>query len=294
METKENLLRIRTNYGTFVIDGVRDKKMAQGLARSPYQNEHLLAVARAFLNKESVAVDIGAHIGTFALPLAAAADKVIAFEPSPEAFALLTRNAAENNAPLQLINKALGSTTGSGALLTRNKSNAGANTIVAGGTIPVSTLDDEVVHADFIKIDVEGMELEVLKGGTRLIEHSRPAVLFEVNLSQLRAHGTSPRALERFFTERGYHLYIPLEEKGVVLARVQSATILTAFIAPRAWLFRSDSAPFDLLAVPRERSLPLPSTGFGTALAHAFKNNLAVKMHRLRVWLGYPSHEHKG
>ncbi|MEK7101792.1 MAG: FkbM family methyltransferase [Patescibacteria group bacterium] len=289
MEIKDNLLTIHTQYGQFMVDRVRDKKMAQGLARSPYPNEHLFTIARAFVNEQSVVIDIGAHIGTFALPLAAMAGNVIAFEPSPEAFALLAHNVAENKASIQLVNKALGSEKGSGTLVVRNAANAGANTLVEGGNIPVTTLDDEVTHANFIKIDVEGMELEVLEGGTRLIERARPVVLFEVNLSQLRAHGASPRALERFFTERGYDLYISLEQKGGVLARVRSATLLTAFIAPRAWLFWSDSAPFDLIAIPEERAVPLRRVGFIAALSSVLKNNLLIKGHRLLAWLGIHS-----
>lgn len=278
---------IRTRYGTFAIDLVQDKKMAYALRSDEYPNEGLLRTARAFTNKKSTIVDIGAHIGTFSVPIAANVEKVIAFEPSPEAFSLLSRNAEENNASLLLINAALGSRKGSGTLVVRNASNAGANTLIQGGDIPVTTLDDEVEHADFIKMDVEGMELEVLQGGTQLIERARPAVLFEVNLSQLRAHGTSPRALERFFTEHGYRLYVPIEQKDGMLARVHSATLLTAFIAPRAWLFFGESAPFDLIAIPKERALPLPHTSFSTALIYALKNNLSIKMHRLRARLGY-------
>lgn len=282
---------IHTRYGTFAIDSERDKKMMGALESSEYPNETLLKVARQFVNKKSIVVDIGAHIGTFSIPIADLVEKVIAFEPSSEAFALLSRNAKENNVPLQLIHKALGSEKGSGTLLVRNMSNAGANTLVPGGDISVVTLDDEVTDADFIKMDVEGMELEVLRGGTRLIDRMRPVVLFEVNLSQLRAHGVLPRALERFFSEHGYQLYVPLEEKDGMLARVRSATLLTAFIAPRAWLFFGDSAPFDLIAVPCEREIRLPHTGFTDALLSALKNNLAVKMHRMRTWLGYPSYD---
>jgi len=284
MREEGTIVRVPTSYGTFSVDTTRDKKMAEALRKGKYPNEDLLATARAFVNKKSAVIDIGAHIGTFAIPIANDVKEVIAFEPSPEAFALLSRNVEENGVLAKLVNKALGSTRGRGTLLTRNASNAGANTLVAGGTIPVATLDDEVAHADFIKMDVEGMELDVLRGGARLIERSRPVILFEVNLSQLRAHGTSPRALERFFTQRGYRLYVLLE-RGHTLARVQSATLLTAFIAPRSWLFFGESAPFDLVAVPEERPLPRECVGFATALAHAFRHNLSVKIRRVRAWL---------
>lgn len=228
---------IRTRYGTFTIDPRRDKKMAKALESEEYPNEELLTIARLFVNERSVVVDIGAHIGTFAVPIARVAGDTIAFEPSHEASTLLLKNATENNARIRVVNKALGSTVGSGTLVIRKASNAGANTLVPGGDIPVTTLDDEVRDADFIKMDVEGMEVEVLRGGIRLIERARPIVLFEVNLSQLRAHHTSPRALGRFFIQRGYRLYFPLERKNLVLAHVHSVTLLAAFIAPRAWIF---------------------------------------------------------
>jgi len=284
MSGEEAIVRISTPRGAFFVDTESDKKMAGALRSDAYPNEGLLAVARAFVNEKSVVVDIGAHIGTFAIPIAADAEEVIAFEPSPRAFALLSRNAEENGISFRLINKALGSARGGGTLLTRNASNAGANTLSPGGTIPVATLDDEVTHADFIKMDVEGMELDVLRGGTGLIERARPVVLFEVKLSQLRAHGASPRALERFFSERNYRLYVPLERKRT-LARVRSATLLTAFLAPRAWFFFGESAPFDLIAVPAERPLPFSSVGFGTALLYAIANNLLVKARRIRAYL---------
>ncbi|OGG80225.1 hypothetical protein A3J11_00910 [Candidatus Kaiserbacteria bacterium RIFCSPLOWO2_02_FULL_55_12] len=284
MNGKEMIVRVPTSHGMFFVDVGSDKKMAGALQNGEYPNEGLLAVARVFVNEKSIVIDIGAHIGTFAVPIARTAGTVIAFEPSPDAFALLSRNATEHAIPLQLINKALGSRKGSGTLVTRNASNAGANTLVAGGDIPVTTLDDEVAHADLIKIDVEGMELDVLHGGAKLIARARPVVMFEVNLSQLRAHGASPRALERFFTERNYRLYVPLAQKNK-LARVRSATLLTACIAPRAWLFFGESAPFDLIAVPTERPLPVSSTGFDTALLYIIKNNLLVKARRIRAYL---------
>lgn len=285
MRKKETISRIQTPHGIFFIDSVRDKKIATALQRGEYPNEGLLAVARAFVNGKSVVLDIGAHIGTFAIPLATVVEKVIAFEPSPENGDLLSRNARENNVALHIVNKALGSEAGNGTLLVRSASNAGANTIVPGGDIPIVTLDSEVAHADFIKMDVEGMELDVLHGAVRLIERTRPVVLFEVNLSQLRAHDASPRALEDFFVRRGYRLYLPLEQENHVLARVHSATLMTACIAPSAWLFFGESAPFDLIAVPKERTLPLPCGSFAQALVYAVKNNMLIKLHRMRAGL---------
>ncbi|MBI2025332.1 FkbM family methyltransferase [Candidatus Kaiserbacteria bacterium] len=287
----QNIQNIRTRYGAFFIDVVRDKKMAYALKSAAYPSEGLLRLARLFVNEKSVVVDIGAHIGTFAVPIAAHAGRVIAFEPSPASFELLSRNVGAANGNFELKQEALGKESGSGTILVRNASNAGANTLSPGDDIPVATLDSEVAHADFIKIDVEGMELDVLRGGAGLIERARPAVLFEVNLFQLRAHGTSPRALERFFKTRKYSLYFPLAGK---LACVANTTLVSALFAPRAWLFGSDSAPFDLLAVPRERPLPVPCGGFFRLIRYLISENLTAKLTRLSRIFSHASRRYTG
>jgi hypothetical protein len=106
-------------------------------------------------------------------------------------------------------------------------------------------------------------------------------VFFEVNLSQLRSHNTSPRALERFFTQRGYQLFCPLEGNNNVLAYVRSTSLLTALIAPKAWFFFGESAPFDLLAVPKERPLPFSPAGFMSAIGYAVRTNIVSKQKRI-------------
>ncbi len=279
--------KVNTRYGSFWIDKERDRKMAGAFAKGLFPTEPLIEMARLFLKPGGIVLDIGAHIGTFSLPLTSLAGKVIAFEPSPQIFALLVQNAAERSPAPTLINKALSSTAGEGALVVRNTANAGATTLVAGGSIPISVLDDEVSQADLIKIDVEGMELKVLQGGERLISRSRPVVFFEVNISQLRAHGTSLRSLAKFFIQRGYVLYIPLAGSKGRVARVRSITVLAACIAPRALLFFGESAPFDLIAVPQEHSLPCPSLGFTAALVGAVRHNVRVKARRARNLIGY-------
>lgn len=269
------------------MDDARDKKMAVALRGADYPNEEILRIARAFTTQESTVIDAGAHIGTFAVPVSQFVKEVIAFEPSAETFATLVRNAAQNNRSIDARNKALGAREARGSLVQRSAANAGAHSLMPGDDVAVGVLDKEVSRADFIKIDVEGMEAEVLAGGAALIAKSRPVVFFELNLSQLRAHGASPRGLARFFVTRGYRLYLPVEKtKGVFgLARVRSLTLMTALIAPRAWLLHAQSAPFDILAVPAERPLPLPCGGFAAALWHALAHNSRVRAARLRAYL---------
>ncbi len=249
-----------TSHGQFAIDTIADAKMAKVFARGMHHQEDVIDLISAFIHKESVVIDVGAHIGTLAIPLAQRAKKVIAFEPVPNSFALLKQNAELNGVSIDARNKRLAERPGRARFDVMNASNAGANPLTPGeGELALSTLDDEVESTDFIKIDVEGMELGVLRGGQRLIKNSRPSVLFEVNLYQLHAHGTALFALQSFFRTRGYALYIPLRAShGLELGSIMNLSLLTACIAPRSLLFGGPSAPFDVLAVPEENQLSLP------------------------------------
>ncbi len=275
------IVEIETSYGLLALDKSSDKKMWSAFEKGVYPNEELILLAQRFLTPESVMVDIGAHIGTYSLPLRCA--RIIAFEPAPDTFSILERNTSNSKSVFDLRKKGLAERSGSASVIQRNYHNAGAQTLVPGGDIDVVTLDSEVQQADFIKIDVEGMEEGVLLGGIELIERCKPTVQFEVNLSQLRAHGSSPKVLETFFKQRGYTLFFPLIKNGEVvsLAEISSLTLMSALIAPRAWLLHGDSAPFDVLAVADGAKLPVTRSNFSSAVMWALKNNFVLRIHRI-------------
>lgn len=70
---------------------------------------------------------------------------------------------------------------------------------------------DEVIPADvkidFIKIDVEGGEFDVLKGAQRILKEDMPIILFESGLGASEFYGTTPVALFEFFQKLGYQLF---------------------------------------------------------------------------------------
>lgn len=264
---------------------VSDKKIGTNLEKGNYHQEDTLTLLKCFLTPDSVVLDIGAHIGTLAIPLARLAGKVIAFEPAPATFELLKRNIEQNSLAIDARNIGLGPEPGHASLEIENAANAGAHTLSIGsGTIKVSTLDDEVEYADVIKIDVEGMELSVFEGGADLIEQHHPVIYSEINLSALRAHGSSVQKIEQFLYKRGYDLYIPLEDVSgaMIIGKIGSLGALTACIAPRAWLLRSESAPFDIVAIPRGKELPLPVISVSQTMLKIISNNLKQKVIRIK------------
>lgn len=240
---------IETTRGRFVLNKDRDAKTAEKLSSGVYPHERLLEFIGAYASG-GVLVDVGAHIGTVAVPSARIVKRVIAFEASPETFGFLKRNVELNGVEVDARHKGLSDISGRASVFKTNERNAGAHTLTSGGDIEVSTLDCEVESADFIKIDVEGMELSVLRGGEKLIERSRPVIFFEVNLTQLRAHKTRARDIETWLGKMGYVLYVPLSFGGKYFhGKVISLSLLTAFITPRAWIFGGQCAPFDILAI---------------------------------------------
>ena len=258
-----------TPWGVFTIDPVEDRQIANRLrAGSAHQGE-AFDILSSFIKEGGVVVDAGAHIGTFSIPMGLRGRKVIAFEPSPAAFDFLQRNVALNTVPVDARNKGLGAKHSTAGLREGERGNAGSRSLIEGaGAIPVARLDDEVEHADAIKIDVEGMELNVLQGAQRLIETSKPVILFEVFLSQMRLYGSRPRALQSFFHSRGYTLYLLIPDKEQVrLGKLWNLSLAALFITPGTVFFNRLGCAFDVLAVPSNRAMSLPySSAFATYL----------------------------
>ncbi len=176
-----------------------------------------------------------------------------------------------------------------------NEHNAGAHTLAGGaGDIVISTLDREVDYADLIKIDVEGMEPEVFEGGVKLIATARPIVFFEVNLFALRRHRNTLRKLGKFFRSRAYVLYFSFRRDGkLVLGTVWNLSFFALCIAPRAWFFRGPSAPFDVLAMPSEKVLPLPAVSVAKTLEYVLQENLRIKYKRFRSYFTDRAHHRR-
>jgi len=135
-----------------------------------------------------IVFDIGAYVGDTALWFSKAVGpqgKVYAFEPEPSNFAKLKanleRNKVTNVIPLQL---ALSETEGEMQVA----SAAGLSVITQAGTglsVKVTTIDkfveaNKLPRVDFIKMDVEGHELKVLKGAHETIGAFKPSLALSV------------------------------------------------------------------------------------------------------------------
>ena len=263
MNNKEHIETYKTPGGVFAIDTVEDKQIADRLRAGESHQKEAFDIFVSFLKEGDVVVDAGAHVGTFSIPLALQGYSVIAFEPSSAAFTLLEQNIALNGVSVDARNKGLGSQTSTASLRDGEDGNTGSRSLVDGaGTIEIARLDDQVPHADAIKIDVEGMELRVLQGAKKIIEASSPAVLFEVHLSQMRVYGSTPRALQSYFSSRGYNLFLLTYDKNhIQVGKLWSLALAVFCLAPGTIFFNRLSHAFDVLAVPKRRPMLLAHHG---------------------------------
>jgi FkbM family methyltransferase len=164
------------------------------------------------LKPNSVCLDVGANIGNHAAAFSGSFDRVFAFEPNPIVFHLLQANAVGRN--IQPVNIGLSSIAGQ-LFFEQDYQNFGASHIIATATstsitINVNTLDCEVAvrsieDVSFVKIDVEGHELEVLRGAEKLLTSHRPVLAMEALYRDLATSGQTIEALLRSY---GYkHFY---------------------------------------------------------------------------------------
>lgn len=148
--------------------------------KNGYQRKALF-LGLSFVRRWHIAVDVGAHCGYISKDMAPHFQQVFAFEPDPDNYRCLKENVPHN---VICYREALGNAFGYGRLTTPNESNSGAWQFHLGGTqktdtVPMMRLDSHNIEADFIKIDVQGMEYDVLLGAMETIEKHHPALLVE-------------------------------------------------------------------------------------------------------------------
>ena len=159
----------------------------------------LAPIFAAFCTTGSTVIDVGANIGVTAVlaGILCAPGRVLALEPVPEAFAHLVENVRRSAlGNVTCLNVAASATAGTVHLVSRAGFHFAA--FVGGGdtleryagytSYPAAaeTIDDlaaseGLADVNFVKIDVEGYELEVLRGARRTLRAYEPTVFLEAN-----------------------------------------------------------------------------------------------------------------
>ncbi len=129
-------------------------------------------------------LDIGANIGNHTVYFSKFFNKVLSFEPNPHSFKLLKVN-TENYENILISNFGLSNSRRSATFFT-SKSNIGGSGLHGESVdeiqVQLETLDELNLNKEnisFIKIDIEGHELQVLDGGSNFFKEYSPIVVFE-------------------------------------------------------------------------------------------------------------------
>ncbi|MEO6786365.1 MAG: FkbM family methyltransferase [Chthoniobacteraceae bacterium] len=224
----------RLGFAIYEIDGVRlelnpsawiDRDLVSGKAHDAFVQQTIMDA----LSNGGVFVDIGANIGVFTLAASMMRDvRVFAFEPSPRELARLYRNLALNQVSNVVVFPfALGRTSTRMELSLGGDDNPGHNTFVAevqergprqSAVCHCEPFDgllksDTLKQIRVVKIDVEGFEMEVLRGMSASITvMERVTFVVEVTRSLLQCAGSSAEELYAFFDEHGFSPEIGLQE----------------------------------------------------------------------------------
>jgi len=215
--------------------------------------EDEIRFVRAWLQPGMRAVDVGANYGVYTLAAAlrvGAAGRVWAIEPTPLCAAFLRRSLELNGcAQAQVVERVVSDRRGSVrfALKALSETNAVAAAGEPAVELPARTLDELAAElgwsaVDFLKLDVEGHELQAIGGGGRFLGEQSPLVMIEV-----QASGTFERAPLERLAALGYAAY-----------RLLPGPLILVPVAPgEAW----DRFQINLFACKPDRAAKLAQAG---------------------------------
>jgi FkbM family methyltransferase len=220
-EAKDFAFRIAHGFrgAPVLLDG-ETFRLDEGLRRWDARPEApMFREMRASLRSGDTVVDVGANFGLhslFAGRLVGASGHVYSFEPVPANLRLLRRHIRLNDFEqrVEVIPSAVSNSGDASvqfflpsedvAVTASLKAEGAARAI----SVPNCRLDDWAGPAQIaprlIKIDVEGAELEVLRGALNLLERCHPLLLIEVHGFALPGFGATPDDLIAFLARLGY------------------------------------------------------------------------------------------
>jgi FkbM family methyltransferase len=174
--------------------------------------------------------EVGAFQGILTLFFSGRAKEVIAYEPNPSSYRRVLENLRLNGRTnVRVRNLAVGDAEGSITLLCDALMPGGASADpalaqqmrgsspqVTSITVRAVALDDDIVSnhfppPDFVKIDIEGMELPALRGMRQVLSQYRPALYLEMHGATIEHKNQNVRAIVDFLLELGYEDIVHVE-----------------------------------------------------------------------------------
>ncbi len=178
-----------------------------------------------------VVVDVGAFVGLYTIALAKRVGphgSVVAFEPDPTNFAWLQRHVVLNRVQhhVTLVRAAVADRAGEAGFLSRDNESHLGDVQKGGLRVPVTTLDEEfpTQRVDLLKVDVEGHEEQVLRGGMRLLSDAArgPRTIYvEVHPYAWKGVGTSSESFLQLLSICGFDVSTLNGQPVVVIDRYE-------------------------------------------------------------------------
>lgn len=210
--------------GNFVVTYEPSTDIGGKLYKGEQFEKAEIDIACKYINSDSTVLDIGANIGLHALHFSAIAKDglVIACEPQPITFKTLEENISQNNIrniiPLnlaitdaaQIANFYVMSDDAYSSLI-----DTGRKVLSEKIKVLCTTIDGLIgeIEVDFVKIDVEGLELSVLHSMSGLIHRCKPVIFCEIYKGKLESY--DPNDTISFLEKMGYSVNRIIDEEMV-------------------------------------------------------------------------------
>lgn len=212
---------LKTIHGFYLkIDPSKDKGVELSLHETGTYEKGILHYLGSTLNKGDCFVDVGANIGlmsVYASKLVGKEGKVLSFEAMPSTSELFLENIEINKLENIVVNNfALGSYEGKTKIYDNWQVNRGGASLVVK-TAESNSFEIDIYRLDtvfqkeliprVIKIDVEGFELEVLKGAVETITKFHPILIIELSENRKNVHDSSLEIIDFIKTLGNYRFY---------------------------------------------------------------------------------------
>ena len=183
------------------------------------------------VKKDNLVLDIGTNFGTTILQFARIIGKdglAYGFEPDPTNFSICQNNIKLNKfSNIRVENLGVGSKDDTLLLVVDSEYNRGMNKISLENNgkesffVKIICIDDwveskNITQVDLIKIDVEGFEMEVLKGAEKTLKTFKPLLFIELDNNNLKLHNSSAKELVEYLMFLGYEI-LHTETESVIL-----------------------------------------------------------------------------
>lgn len=178
-------------------------------------------------------LDIGANFGFYSVVLSKLLNnaQIHAFEPAPLTFSHLSQNVLHNKVENNVKINNLGVAEKSGKLFITNdlyagnhiqvSSNGASSSLVSITTVDEYVAANKLTKVDFIKCDIEGAELLMLRGAKKTIDRDKPIIFLEVSEQLCSRFGHTAEETISELTKMGY-FYKVLNRAGAIVEQSNS------------------------------------------------------------------------